>query len=213
MIAAAAGGTALALIAALYVWPRPAARSVLDINAPPVASEPAPADPATASCLPSGDGFLRARLDGALQLRLDWSNDGLQCEGMPRPEGKGIRMSFSRAVDADGPRLLIVFGIGGLSESSTGSALPANLTIVEEGGKQIFGTMGDDKCVVDKISQQLITPWRRESRVYRVSGRGFCMQPARAVGGDAGVLMSSFDFAGQVRYEDLPAVAPLEHAP
>ena len=209
MIAAAAGGTTLALIAALYVWPRPAVRSVLDITAPAAQSEPAaPAGSAAASCLPSGDGFLRARLDGALQLRLDWSNDGLQCEGMPRPEGKGIRMSFSRALDAQGRRLLIVFGIGGLSESSSGRALPANLTIVEEGGKQIFGTLGDDKCVVDNISQQLITPWRREARVYRVSGRGFCMQPARAVGGDAGVLMSSFDFAGQVRYEDSPPVAP-----
>jgi hypothetical protein len=38
------------------------------------------------------------------------------------------------------------------------------------------------------------------------------MQPARAVGGEAGVLMSSFDFAGQVRYEDAPQTAP-EKAP
>jgi hypothetical protein len=212
MIAAAVGGTALALVAALYVWPRPAAKSVLDVSAPaPEEERPAPG-PATTGCLPSGDGFLRARLDGALQLRLDWANEGLQCEGMPRPEGKGIRMSFSRALDDEGKRLVIVFGIAGLSESSSGRALPANLTIVEEGGKQIFGTLGDDKCVVDDVSQQLITPWRRESRTYRVSGRGFCMQPARAVGGEAGVLMSSFDFAGQVRYEDAPQTAP-EKAP
>jgi hypothetical protein len=184
----------------------------LDVSArAPEEERPAP-EPATTGCLPSGDGFLRARLDGALQLRLDWANEGLQCEGMPRPEGKGIRMSFSRALDDEGKRLVIVFGIAGLSESSSGRALPANLTIVEEGGKQIFGTLGDDKCVVDDVSQQLITPWRRESRTYRVSGRGFCMQPARAVGGEAGVLMSSFDFAGQVRYEDVPQAAP-EKAP
>jgi hypothetical protein len=200
MIAAAIGGSALALIATLYVWPRPAGKSLLDTSAPPAATEAEPK-----GCLPSGDGFLRARLDGALQLRLDWKNEDLQCEGMPRPEGKGIRLSFSRALETDGRRLLIVFGIAGLSESSSGRALPANLTIVEEGGTQVFGTLGDDKCVVDNISQQLITPWRRESRTYRVSGRGFCMQPARAVGGEDGVLMSSFDFAGQVRYEDAPA--------
>ena len=200
MIAATVGGTALAIVTALYLWPRPVAKSVLDVTAP---AEMEKARPAT-GCLPSGDGFLRARLDGALQLRLDWKNEGLQCEGMPRPEGKGIRMSFSRALDADGRRLLIVFGIAGLSESSSGRALPANLTIVEEGSEQIFGTLGDDKCMVDNISQQLITPWRRESRTYRVTGRGFCMQPARAVGGEDGVLMSSFDFAGQVRYEDVP---------
>lgn len=159
-------------------------------------------------CLPSGDGFLRARLDGALQMRLDWQNDGTQCEGMPRPEGNGIRMSFSRVLEGEGRRLLIVFGIAGLSESSSGRALPANLTIIEEGGKQVFGTLGDDKCVVDQVSQQLITPWRRESRTYRVSGRGFCMQPARAVGGDAGVLMSSFDFVGQVKYGDSAPATP-----
>ena len=61
---------------------------------------------------------------------------------------------------------------------------------------------------VDDLRQQLITPWRRESRTYRVSGRGFCMQPAHAVGGEASVLMSTFDFAGQVRYEDAPASIP-----
>lgn len=200
MLAAAVGGTAIAIVAALYLWPRPVGKSVLDLTAPP-ANEPAPAP---TGCLPSGDGFLRARLDGALQLRLDWKNEGLLCEGMPRPEGKGIRVSFSRELDTGGRRLVIVFGIAGLSESSSGRALPANLTIVDEAGEQIFGTLGDDKCVVDDIRQQLITPWRREARVYRVSGRGFCMQPARAVGGDANVLMSSFDFAGQVRYEDVP---------
>ena len=161
----------------------------------------------TSACLPSGDGFLQARLDGALEMRLDWKNDGTQCEGMPRPEGNGIRLSFSRRLDDEGGRLLIVFGIAGLSESSSGRALPANLTIIEEGGRQIYGTLGDDKCVVDELKQQLLTPWSPESRTYRVSGRGFCMQPARAVGGNDGVLMSRFDFAGQVKYGN--AVTPV----
>ncbi len=201
-VAATVGGTALLLIGALSLWPRSPDKTLLDVPPPPVTTK--------AACLPSGDGFLRAQLDGALQMTLDWKNDGLQCEGMPRPEGKGIRVTFGRALGDGGERLLIVFGIAGLSESSSGRALPANLTIIDEGGEQIFGTLGDDKCVVDRISQQLITPWRRELRTYRVSGRGFCTQPARAVGGDSGVLMSTFDFAGQVSYEDStpqPAVA------
>jgi hypothetical protein len=143
-------------------------------------------------------------------MRLDWQNEGTQCEGMPRPEGNGIRLSFSRSLDSEGRRLLIVFGIAGLSESSSGRGLPANLTIIEEGGKQVFGTLGDDKCVVDELKQQLIGAWSARSRTYRVSGRGFCMQPARAVGGDAGVLMSSFDFAGQVEYGDAVAPEPPE---
>ncbi len=209
MVAIAVAGATLIVVGVLShgLWsPR---APILD------ASVETPALVATAeapsACLPSGDGFLQARLDGALQMRLDWQNEGTQCEGMPRPEGNGIRLSFSRPLDAEGQRLLIVFGIAGLSESSSGRALPANLTIIEEGGKQIFGTLGDDKCVVDELKQQLITAWSATSRTYRVSGRGFCMQPARAVGGDAGVLMSSFDFAGQVEYGDVVAPVPQEH--
>ncbi len=197
MFTAAVGGTALIFAGALALWPHSPDKALLDTSAPQATT-----DDAASMCLPSGDGFLRARLDGALQMRLDWNNAGTQCQGMPRPEGNGIRVSFSRKLEGEGRRLLIVFGIAGLSESSSGRALPANLTIIEEGGKQVFGTLGDDKCVVDQLSQQLITPWHKESRIYRVSGRGFCMQPARAVGGDSGVLMSSFDFAGQVRYGD-----------
>jgi len=208
MIAIAIGGAALTLIGALSLglWLPPAA--VLESSAPPPA--PLATDHDNGTCLPSGDGFLQARLDGALQMRLDWTNDGTECDGMPRPEGNGIRVSFSHPLDDEGRRLLIVFGIAGLSESSSGRALPANLTIIEEGGQQIYSTLGDDKCVMDELTQQLITPWSPESRTYRVSARGFCMQPARAVGGRDGVLMSSFDFAGQVKYGDSVAPAPTQ---
>lgn len=198
-----AGLLMIGLLSSSFWSPR---ESVL--NSPPTTSLPAAANVGTSACLPSGDGFLQARLDGALEMRLDWKNEGTQCEGMPRPEGNGIRLSFSRSLEGEGRQLLIVLGIAGLSESSSGRALPANLTIIQEGGKQIFGTLGDDKCVVDEIEQQLITPWSPQGRTYRVTGRGFCMQPARAVGGDESVLMSSFDFAGQVRYTDTVAASP-----
>lgn len=202
-------GAAILALAGAYALQPWTARDRVPEPAPRASERRAP-DAAAIACLPSGDGFLRARLDGALQLRLDWKNEGTRCQGMPRPEGDGLRVSFSRALEGDGQRLLIVFGIAGLSEGSSGRALPANLTIIEEGGKRVFGTLGDGKCIVDELSQQLITPWRHESRTYRVSGRGFCIQPARAVGGDAGVLMSSFDFAGQASYEDSAAPTTME---
>jgi hypothetical protein len=191
--AAAGGAVALAFFAARH-WP--AKESLLE----PAHPEQSRAATPMAGCLPTGDGFLRARLDGALDLKLDWKNDGTQCEGMPRPDNNGVRVTFSREIDAGQRRLVIVFGIAGLSESSSGHGLPANVTIIEEGLARIYSTQGDDKCTLDDVKQQLITPWRKESRTYRVSGRGFCIQPARAVGGDATVLMSTFDFVGQVIY-------------
>lgn len=170
---------------------------------PPAASAAVKAE-VPSGCLPTGDGFFRARLNGALEMQLDWADAQLECEGMPRPSGDGIRLSFRRERADTGP-LLIVLGIAGLSESSSGRALPANVTIIEENANRVFGTLGDDKCTVDELRQELLSPWRPEVRVYRVSGRGFCMEPALAVGGERTVLMSTFDFAGQVRYETISA--------
>lgn len=170
---------------------------------PPAASAPVMND-APGGCLPTGDGFFRARLDGALQMQLDWADAQIKCEGMPRPDGNGIRLSFRREREGAGP-LLIVLGIAGLSESTSGRALPANVTIIEENSNRVFGTLGDDKCTVDELRQELLSPWTPEMRVYRVSGRGFCMEPALAVGGERTVLMSTFDFAGQVMYETIGA--------
>lgn len=122
---------------------------------------------------------------------------------MPRPNGNGIRLSFRRGT-ATGPDLLVVIGIAGLSESSSGRALAANVTIIEESSSRVYSTRGDDKCTVDELRQELVTPWRADGRTYRVSGRGFCMEPASAVGRQGTVLMSTFDFTGQVTYEDEP---------
>src|SRR5512145_567257 len=61
---------------------------------PPVAKAPAPA--ADAKCLPAGNGYLRARLSGALRSELNWGNDGTECTGAVRPTDGGIRMRFSR---------------------------------------------------------------------------------------------------------------------
>jgi hypothetical protein len=48
-------------------------------------------------------------------------------------------------------------------------------------------------------------------RSYRVSARGFCTAPARALDGDGAVLLTRFDFAGLVTYreDEAPAAAGL----
>ena len=39
-----------------------------------------------------------------------------------------------------------------------------------------------------------------EPQVYRLTGRGYCIQPARAVGGEGAVLMSRFDVMALVDF-------------
>jgi hypothetical protein len=73
--------------------------------------------------------------------------------------------------------------------------VPVNLTLVQEGAGQFFATQGDDKCAMDEIHQEPIG-----KTLYRLTGRGYCTQPARAVQGDGAVLMSRFDVEAVVDF-------------
>jgi hypothetical protein len=162
---------------------------------PGVAAAGAPAASETASCLPSGDGYLRAHVAGAIDADIDWPNSGTQCQGEPRSKPPGVRLSFRRA--PGGSRdLLFVFGLTGIREGQPARAAGANLTIILQGTDRIFGTLGDSRCTVDSLTQRRL----KVAGSYRVEARGFCTQPAHAVRGDGAVLVSTFDFAGLVNY-------------
>jgi hypothetical protein len=167
-------------------------------QAPPPAANPAP-PPAAAKCLPSGNGYLRARLSGALSTELNWGNDGTECTGAVRPTDGGIRMRFSRAEGTG--RLVLVFGIAKLPEGKAAHDLPVNVTLIREGAGEFFSTQGDDKCTLDAVTQDVIVGIPRRTRSYQVTARGFCTEPARAVRGKGAVLMSRFDYSGRVDFE------------
>lgn len=165
---------------------------------PPPAATPAP-PPAAAKCLPAGNGYLRARLSGALSTELNWGNDGTECTGAVRPTDGGIRMRFSRAEGAG--RLVLVFGIAKLPEGKAARNLPVNVTLIREGAGEFFSTQGDDKCTLDAVTQAVIVGIPRRARSYQVTARGFCTEPARAVRGKGAVLLSRFDYSGRVDFE------------
>jgi len=156
-------------------------------------------------CLPAGNGYLKARLSGALQAELNWGNEGTDCTGAVRPTDGGIRMRFSRAVehasDQKNQRLVLVFGIAGLREGVSAHAVPVNLTVIREGAGEFYSTQGDDKCMLDQVTQEAIVGMPHRSRVYRIVARGYCTEPARAVRGKGAVLVSRFDYAGRVDFE------------
>jgi hypothetical protein len=163
---------------------------------PPQPSAAAPAQPA--KCLPAGNGYLRARLSGAMSTELNWGNDGTECTGAVRPTDGGIRMRFSRL---DGPgKLVLVFGITKLAEGKSARNVPVNVTLIREGAGEFFSTQGDDKCTLDQVTQDVIVGIPHRSRTYRVTARGFCTEPARAVRGKGSVLLSRFDYSGRVDF-------------
>jgi hypothetical protein len=179
---------------------------------PACAASPSPTKP-TAGCLATGDGYLRARVRGALDLDLDWKDAQMQCEGEPRPPGKnnlsnGVRVSFGGPVRGDGRRIRLVFGIGGVGEGASGETLRTNVTLLLEGEKRLYATLGDDKCTTDTLSQQRVESLGGTRAVYRVVARGFCIGPASNPTRTERVVITSFDFAGRVEFGDDDRHAP-----
>jgi hypothetical protein len=153
----------------------------------------------TTQCLPGGDGYLRARLSGAMRAELQWGNEGTECTGAVRPTDGGIRMRFTRADEPAG-KLVLVFGIATLAEGRAARNVPVNVTLIREGHAAFYSTQGDDKCMLDQVSQEPIVGIPRKLRSYRVVARGFCTQPARAVRGEGAIMLSRFDLAGRVDF-------------
>lgn len=160
-------------------------------------------------CLPTGNGYLRARIRGALNLDIDWNNAEIECDGGPRPDGSGVRISFAGPAHSDGRRLRLVFGVGSVHEGVSGHDLPTNLTVIFEGEQRLFATRGEDHCTVDELRQERLGALGGPKRSWRIIARGFCIAPASTLNSDARILIDRFDFAGNAVFED---VAP-DHPP
>jgi hypothetical protein len=173
------------------------------------ADSPAPTTAGSAAarssgCLAAGNGFLRARIRGALNLDIDWKNAELECDGSERPNGHGIRVSFAGPTRSGGRRLRMVFGVATAAEGAPGRALPTNLTIIFEGEQRLYSTRGEDRCTIDELREERLGALDSSLRSYRVIARGFCTLPATALDRDERILVTRFDFAGRVSFENPP---------
>jgi hypothetical protein len=165
----------------------------------------APAALATApGCLAAGNGYLRARIRGALNLDINWRNAELECAGGERPDGSAIRVMFAGPRRPDGHRLRMVFGIARAHEGKNGHELPTNLTVILEGEGRLFATRGDDRCTVDTLRQERLDGSGSAAHSYRIVARGFCISPASTLNNAQRILVSSFDFAGQATFGAAP---------
>ncbi|HEX4025512.1 MAG TPA: hypothetical protein VHX52_12555 [Steroidobacteraceae bacterium] len=157
-----------------------------------------------AGCLPSHEGYLRAHLRGASDLDIDWQDRQMQCDGDVRPGRHGIRLTFAGRAQPGNHRVRFVFGIDAAPAIGTVHNVPASVTVIFEGEGRLYSTRGANACTVDDLQQQ---PFGAAgAHRVRVSARGFCIGEAGAVGGrNDGLLLSTFDFDGQMTGDGSPA--------
>ena len=163
--------------------------------------------PPALRCLPGKDGFLTMRLRGSIEEDVHWQEPALECTGMSRPDGRGLRLRFAGSLA--GGELAVVFAAPELGMGASGRAVPVNVTVLDGAGERIYGTQGDSRCVFDEVEQQPLASDAVPARSFRVRARGFCVAPARALDGEGSVLLTRFDFAGLVTYrEDESVIVP-----
>lgn len=163
-----------------------------------------PAKVVQVRCLDNAQGFVKARLSGAINAEISW-NKGMACEGSIRPNG-GLRLKFTQP-GSSAHHLALLFGISGVRAGQDGKVLATNVTIMREGSGEFYSTQGD-KCVVDNLYQKLIPGSPTRKRSYAVEAHGFCNQPAPALNGKGSVLVTRFDFVGRLDVGDEDESAP-----
>jgi hypothetical protein len=154
-----------------------------------------------AGCLPTGDGYLRARVRGGLDVNIDWHDGQLRCEGGLRPqEIGGIRVAFAGTVPQNGRHIRMIFGIAVPADATRARNVPTNVTVILEDEEKLFSTAGEGKCTIDELSLQ--PPAETHGAWRRVVARGFCTVPVTTLSGSDALELDRFDFAGGLQHED-----------
>jgi hypothetical protein len=138
-------------------------------------------------------GALYTELYGALAGEIEWYLDEMQCQGMPRPGGAGVRLRFSGAAGEKGLPIAFIIGLPGLERDTDGVELPSNVTIIDEENARFFSTPGLDSCWTDVEAQWTVDG---DSDRYRIDGVLFCITPLPEVNGEASVSVPELRFSG-----------------
>jgi len=151
---------------------------------------------ATANCI--DDGELTAEIYGAIETALEWHDDELECDGMPRPHGQGARLRFAGPATANGETLNLAFIIAlpDLEQGRSADELPAGVTLIEEKTGAFFRTPDPSTCWTN-IEHQ-VPLGDAGTPEYRITGLLYCLSPLAEVNGNRSVTFTDLRFAGRL---------------
>jgi hypothetical protein len=136
-------------------------------------------------------GLLAGSLSGAIHAELDWLDDDLGCESMPRPDAEGVRLRFAGEIGQE--RLVIIIALPTLSAGATGEGFDSNVTITVENSGRFFSTPNLDTCWTDVTTN---APLPDAADDFNVVGSLSCVGPLGEINGDAFVDVRDLRFSG-----------------
>jgi hypothetical protein len=145
-------------------------------------------------CVMDQDGYMRGQLYGAVQQQLDWQGDTMLCDGMPRPEGRGIRLVFSQSIDPNVPGLMMVIGVAGAVLGAPEEELEANVTIIDQTSGKFYSTQKQPRCWTRLTSQLRLTGTVDE--LWRLDGSLYCASALAALVGPGSVTLGDIEYSG-----------------
>jgi hypothetical protein len=165
----------------------------------PAAGDSVPDAASTPACGP--DGQLAVELYGSISTALEWKADVLSCTGMRRPDGEGVRLRVSGPLEAgdDAKTLAFILGIPDLDVGQTGTELPTNVTLIEEGTGRFFGTRDTSGCWTDFTSRKPTAD--HDDQTYRIEAILYCVSPLAELNGNTSVTFTELKFAGRLAWE------------
>lgn len=146
-------------------------------------------------CNHDSDGLLSGRLYGALDLSIDWRGADMNCEGMRRPDGNGIRLLFASQQGREA-RLVFVIGVDGEIEQLPLKERVANITIIDEIDGRFFSTGGNDRCwtTINKVESIANEPLS----AYQIEGEVYCAGGLPSLTDSRSVTLGDFRFSGRL---------------
>jgi hypothetical protein len=158
---------------------------------------------ATANCV--DDGELTAEVYGAIESTLEWRDDRLECDGMPRPHGEGARLRFAGPAVAGGETLNLAFIIAlpRLERGRSARELAAGVTLIEENAGVFFSTPEPSNCWADIDHQVPLQGAVQDGTPeYRIAGLLYCLSPLAEINGNRSVTLTDLRFSGRLDWRE-----------
>ena len=158
--------------------------------------QPEPAAPrAAGDCV--GGAVFAGDIFGSIEASIDWRDDGLDCEGMPRPRGAGARLRFAGSLPGAEQTLAFIVALPELEEGRTARETPAVVTVIDEGSGRFFSNAETSVCWSDVSRQEPL-----DNQRYAIDGIVYCVAPLPEVNGSGNVAFAELRYSGSVDWSD-----------